>query len=104
AVDDGLLLGGPPGRGGDDQRRLGLVNEDVVGLVHQGEVVLALHLGVQRLVELAVGGPRLPERHGLAGGAADLEGGGGGIEGGSRRGARSGGRAGRPAARLGAQS
>ena len=37
------------GRAADDERRAGLVDEDVVGLVHQGEVMVALHLRVERL-------------------------------------------------------
>ena len=46
-VDDLLLRLGQAGRVGDDERRPGLVDEDAVGLVHDGEVVVALDARVQ---------------------------------------------------------
>ena len=36
------------GRGADDERRAGLVDEDAVGFVHQGEEVAALHARIGR--------------------------------------------------------
>ena len=47
-VDDLLLRRGRAGWPGDDERRPGLVDEDVVGLVHQGVVVAALDVDVLR--------------------------------------------------------
>src|SRR5713101_8421993 len=60
---DHLLLGrGLPSHAADDEWSPGLIDEDVVGFVDQGEVVLALHFGVERAGKLSVGGPGRPKR------------------------------------------
>src|SRR5260370_38290801 len=61
-VYDGLRLGVAARAGADDQRRAGIVDENVVGFIDQAVMMAALNLGIERLEGLSGVDPGRPKR------------------------------------------